>query len=93
MTRLKSITAAAWLPARARTAESRFADASNILPMSNPRAVNKEHNDMVNTIRKFRGNLEELINNEVWDEKEVERKTKWRLENIFPSKKPENQGK
>ncbi len=47
---------------------SRFKDTSNILPVRYSEAISKAHNNLVSQMRKFRSNLEELIQNESWDE-------------------------
>lgn len=71
-------------------AASRFLDtpASTMggMRVKNSAAVNDEHDQLVHVVKRERDHLIDLIENEAWDTK-GRRKEKWRLANIFRSKK------
>jgi len=48
-------------------AGSLLRDRRNIMPMSHAHDYNREHMGYINTIQKWRGNLEKLINSDEWD--------------------------
>ena len=71
-------------------AVSRFTDTyTNTIRVKNSAAVNSEHDKLVNSVNRTRSNLKDLIENDAWDVKD-KKERKWRLGNIFRSKKPAN---